>query len=133
MEETRLKENVHKRDFCITMQNYTYSITGKKWNYEDASLGYDAFLASFKALLTTYGRIVLDGVGNFEVVLKNPKKIHNNFNVATKHEIEEGVITVPAHQTIKFNMSKLLKNAIKDLDYKFIDQEENDKEEDGEE
>lgn len=124
MEETRLKERVLKRDFCTTMQNYTYSRTGKRWNQEDASLGYDAFVASLKALVSTYGKVVIEGCGTFEIIFRNGKKIKNNFGVATKYDTDGDMINAPSYQAISFKVSEIFKNEIKNLDYKFIDSED---------
>lgn len=123
MEETRLKEKVLKKDFCTTIQNYTYSKTGKRWNYEDAALGYDAFVASLKALLATYGKVMIEGYGYFEVISKKGKKVNNNLNVNTKHETKGNVICVPGFQTVVFRISDKFKEEIKSLDYKFVDNE----------
>lgn len=124
MEETRLKEKVLKKDFCTTIQNYTYSVTGKRWNQEDASLAYDAFLESLKALLSRYGKVVFESFGSFEVVYRKGKRVHNNLGLKTKHEVDGNVINIPGYQTLYFSMAENFKNEIKNLDYKFIDSEE---------
>lgn len=124
MEETRLKEKVLKKDFCTTIQNYTYSKTGKRWNYEDAALGYDAFIASLKALLSAYGKVMIEGYGCFEVVYKKGKKVNNNLNVNTKHETNGNVIYTPGFQTVTFKISEKFKDEIKSLDYKFVNNED---------
>lgn len=124
MEETRLREKVTKKDFCATIQNYTYSVTGKRWNQEDASLAYDAFVNSLKALTAAYGKVVIEGLGNFEVVFRNGKKVCNNFGVSTKHETDGNMISVPGCQIVRFNVAEVFKKEIKNLNHKFIDSEE---------
>lgn len=114
-DETRKKEKVSKRIFVGTMQNYTQVVSKKRWNYDDAKLGYDAFIESFKGLLLHYGYIQIPGVGTFEIQLRPEHVQLNNFKSAEQKEY-----LVPDRQFAKFTPSKVLKEEVKKLPYKFV-------------
>lgn len=112
MEETKNKEKVLKPDFCATMQNYTYSVTGKRWNLDDTKLAYEAFIASLKALLLAYGKVQFIDFGIFEIVTRNPKKM-------LKFGKEE--IVTPERSVLRFKVSDTYKEKVRNIPYKFTD------------
>lgn len=116
-EETKVKETVTKEVFAGTMQNYTGTVS-KRWNKEDASLGYDAWVASFKGLLLTYGKIVIRGIGVFEIKYKDKTRVKNNFKRGDGDWCE-----VEGRQYISFSPSDVFKEEIKSLEYKFIEED----------
>ena len=119
-EETKLKEKVTKKVIVGTMQNYTGASTGKRWNQDDASMGYDAFVASLKGLILTYGKVVIKGLGTFDIRQKKGRRIKNNFkpqNGTEYYEIEDC-------QYVVFIPSPYFSDEIKELNYVFEEGEE---------
>lgn len=116
-----MKEKVTKKIIVGTMQNYTGVCTGKRWNRDDASAGYEAFIASVKGLLLTYGKVVINGFGTFEVKFRKGYKVKNNFedNGSEYYDVGE-------RQYVVFTPSDVFSDAVKNLNYKFEDGGEED-------
>lgn len=129
MEETKIKETVNKRVIVGSMQNYTGAVSGKRWNREDSTIAYDSFMASLKGLILTYGKVVLPGIGTFEIKIRKGKRVPNNLKLG-----EEGQewFYSKDKQFLSFTVSEVLDETIKNLNYTFIsDSQTNTNEENG--
>lgn len=116
--ETKTKEKVTKKIMVGSMQNYTGVYTGKRWNYEDSRIAYEAFVASLKGLLLTYGKVVIPGLGVFEVRRRKERVYINNLgNGETEY-------TIPETQRLGFITSDVFKKELDDLEYILIDDNE---------
>ena len=116
--ETKTKEKVTKKIMVGSMQNYTGVYTGKRWNYEDSRVAYEAFVASLKGLLLTYGKVVIPGLGVFEVRRRKERVYINNLgNGETEY-------TIPETQRLVFITSDVFKKELDDLEYILIDDNE---------
>lgn len=124
MEETKVKESVTKKVIVGTMQNYTGAIAGKRWNKEDTTIAYDAFLASLKALILTYGKVILPGIGTFEVKIRKGKRSPNNFGIGNDKWCYS-----QDKQFVYCQVSERLNDAAEDLPYTFINGSQTDAEE----
>lgn len=116
MEETKVKETVTKKVVVGTIQNYTGAVVGRRWNKEDATIAYDSFLASFKGLLLTYGRLILPGIGTFEIKTRKGKRVPNNFKLGSDDEW----CFSKDKQVLSFSPSSNFAEEIKNLEYTFI-------------
>lgn len=116
--ETKTKEKVTKKIMVGSMQNYTGVYTGKRWSYEDSRVAYEAFVASLKGLLLTYGKVVIPGLGVFEVRRRKERVYVNNLgNGETEY-------TIPETQRLGFITSDVFKKELDDLEYILIDDNE---------
>lgn len=128
MEETKIKETVNKRVIVGSIQNYTGAVSGKRWNKEDSTIAYDSFMASLKGLILTYGKVVLPGIGTFEIKIRKGKKVPNNLRLG-----EEGQewFYSKDKQFLSFTASEVLDETIKNLNYTFISDPDAECEENG--
>lgn len=115
MKETKVKETVTKSVIVGTMQNYTGAVSGKRWNKEDAGVAYDSFIASLKGLLLTYGKVVVPGVGTFEIKIRKGKKVPNNLGIGDGEWCYS-----KDKQFLSFTSSESIDETICNLDYIFI-------------